>query len=222
MSIPKLSREFKVILDSIKDTIAGIGICTIGQFKDLIGEADPTLMLAALHEEGIMYVKTEGQVEVLGDVRLMAVAMLVAYSHPKYAKTNKVLDYLKFVQKIQGKSDPLKQHILNELCPYMYSQLGHNFTIGKVAERAVIDLEDSVGSALYLYERSVAALTVLAADDVELSAVYRMAKKAFDIANGWSKGDVYGMHRKDAGPDSTFNHYHRLAAMMINKHKPRK
>ena len=222
MTVSKTSKEFKEIFDSIKSTIVDNGRCTTEEFKELVGDAEPIDMITTLQEEGIVYVKTPHYGEVLVDIRLMVAGMLIAYSHPNYATTNLVLDYLKNVFDVYPAYNMHVYAERNDLLELAYVHLGHNYTLSKVADRAAINFAHSDSNAYDLFERSETVLRMLSQDDFELTAVYRLAKNAFDIANGWSNGSVYGMKRKDQDPNSTFNHFHKLASKMINKHRPHK
>lgn len=223
MSLLRSSKEFKEIYNSIKTTVIENGYITIEEFKAMEGAAGALPLLAALQEEGIVHVKSDTMAEVLVDIRLMVAGMLIAYSHPTYAKTNLVLDYLRHV--FNNVYPGTNHRIIIErsnLLDRAYRQVGHNYTLSKVAERSVINNIASESNAYDLFDRSVSVLKVLSRNDSDLTAVYRLAKVSFDYANGLANGNVHGLHRKNQEPNSTFNHFHQLASKMINKHRPRK
>lgn len=222
--ITKTSKEFKELFDAVKLSIAQNGICSITGFKEIIegNDIDAGELLGTLQEQGIVYTKVDGYGEVLVDIRLMVAAMLIAYSHKSYAKTNLVMDFVSLVFDIYSKGDVRLYSTTCEVLSQAYIQIGHNYTLSKVAENAVINHKQSESNAWELYTGSNrSALTTLARNDADLTAVYRLAKHAFDVANGWVKGSVAGMRRNNPESNSTYNHFHELAANMINKHKPR-
>lgn len=222
--ITKTSKEFRELFNAVKQTIAGNGICSITGFKEIIEghEIDAAILLGALQEEGIVYTKVDGYGEVLVDVRLMVATMLIAYSHKWYAKTNLVMELVELVFDIYAKGDILLYTTTSTVLREAYKQIGHNYTLSKVAENAVINREQSEWNAGILFEHNRGALRVLSRNDADLTAIYRLAKHAFDVCNGWVEGSVAGMRRASPETNSTYNYFHQLAANMVNKHKPRK
>lgn len=184
------SPETNAAIDGIKQGIAERGYVGVVEFKFLAEEQklDEGELLLKLEEEGITFTKTSAidsklPTEVLVDMRYMAAAMMLIYSDRTFAKNHSVLKYLKMLFKISEWDAAFPLANVNPLLEDMYSDLGHNFTVMAVAEKADLSNEDE--SVIHKRaERYKHPMRELVKSDAELTAVYQLALRVMHIVNG--------------------------------------
>lgn len=186
----RLTQEAQEAINKVKATIAEDGFFSIPEFKELMEQyqfSDDGL-LGALWEEGIWPVKTfavnkELEQEVLVDIRFMAAAMLLAYSDKSFGLRNSIYKYVELIFKISEWRGAFPTIALTGLLKDIYSTHGHNFTDQSVAEVADLSHENEQ-TILDRATRFSNPLRELVKSDTEMTAVFQLAMRTMDVANG--------------------------------------
>lgn len=221
----RLNPALTTIINRIKELLSQDGYVTVPEYKELL-EAHPVdeqMLLTELLNDGIAYASAlvgEGaRAEVLVDIRLMAVAQLIAYADDKYAKSHLVLDFVKAVHSTVGKGAAYMLSLQPQLLADTYRQKGHRFTYEYVADRAII--ENDGGKACHnLLARHLSALSALVKDDRMLTEVHEIARTTFQILNGHLNFDLSVFYKRGYNlPNSPHKHFYKMATVLINKHR---
>lgn len=174
----------------VKTVIAEDGFYSVSEFQNLAQKYKFTeeTLLGALWEEGIWPVKTfavnkEMEQEVLIDIRLMAAAMLMAYSDKSFGLRNSIYKFLELSFKISEWKGAFPVIVLTGLLKDIYSTHGHNFTDMAIAEAADLSHENEQ-TILDRATRISNPLRELVKSDTELTAVFQLALRTMDVANG--------------------------------------
>jgi hypothetical protein len=233
MPFTRLQSAYEAAVKKVHATIAEDGFFSVDEFKELIA-SDPILiaeeLLEELQQQGVTFIKTsavnkEYVQEVLIDVRYMAAAMLLIYSDKGYALKHSVLKYLKKLFAISEWKAAFPMIILPGLLDDMYEQLGHFFTDQTLAEAASLTNEDEtviVSRAL----RYSNPMRELVKSDAELTAVYELAMRVMDVANGTTingrranRGDVNFRHFQKP---KAYNLFWTAAQKILDRHSKKK
>lgn len=218
-------------IDEVKKVIAEDGFYGVPEFKDLAAKYQFTeeTLLGAMFEEGIWPVKTaavnnELPQEVLIDIRLMAAAMLLAYSDKSFGLRNSIYKYVELTFKISEWRGAFPVIALTGLLKDIYGIHGHNFTDQAIAEAADLSHENEQ-TILDRATRYSNPLRELVKSDVELTAVYQLAMRTMDVANGTTingmKADRSHVQFRRFDKPIAYNTFWTAAQKVIDRHVKR-
>lgn len=214
MSIDKTSDSYSIALTKLKEITSETKYCAANTFIDITknNNFDIREFIIAVKEDGfevINYKDPAGLVDLVVDVRLPVVAALTAVSYCPRISPISLKKYLLLMMDIVN-------HTREESIDRMFSV--SRDTLEQIFNDLFNKSTGGTEEGYYrLGSRSASALHALVKNDSDLTDVYRLAKSTLSTYTGQSNGSVKGLMRKDLEVNSTYNHFHRLASIILNK-----
>lgn len=191
------------------------------------------ILMTALQEAGFGFVSTksvtnnEKVIDVIVDLRIMAAAMLLVYSDDEWTLHHSVLRYLNALHTVGSwrAAFPVAHH--SGLLDDVYGTYGYYFTDMAMADAAVLAVDDAP-DIYRMAERHVHAISELSKSDKELTEVFHLCVRVFNVLNNAPddkpipqllQSDIY--HRSFEN-GKAYEHFWRIAVnkvLVSNRHK---